>query len=1036
VSAGSGHPRTAWVALVLRTAAATALLVACIGVPLWLITIGGMAFAHLDPAPLWKAIVDRRAVDTHVVVAWFGRVALLMAWVAWAWIVVCVVAEVRSWRSGGSRKHLPASRTLQWMAACLVGTAFALGGVGRSPMQGHRVAVQGAGGRDPISVVQVVGTRGPTVMSDSRAKEFGSVPNPTPSSATTTSLERPSPVPGVRVLGPVIGSSLPPGPTETVPGSREVHLVAGRETLWSVAEERLGSPRRWKEIAALNYGRTQLDGARLGDDHWITPGWHLLLPPLDPRALADRPVRPHRAEVGPRFGGIEQADKVIRADWIGPPADRAPEQATPRWSDDECDSTGVSATGPPVRIGAPARQIPRTPVMPLGAGIVGVGVADLIDRLRKVQQRHRKVGTRIRLPDPKLRQFEQRLRVGAGVDVVHVVEEAVVLFHESTRGSATPFRIVGVDVSTDTVQLVLDAPYGLDPDAIGTPFRLEPGTSSVSVNRDRLLGAGDRQRRVRTDFPCPTLVTIGCTEERVVMVHPEGVGTLVISGERPDAEGMARALALELATSRWSASLDLVLVGFGATLARFDRVSSVSCAGPLIADLSWRQLRNSLSLEERGLRPSVDDRSTASVRTWDPIVVICGPDVAADEVRTLLQLGRDGNCGIAVIVVGTDANVGTDATAGGEPAYRMHAGADGIPPTVSLFGEVLDAQLVDDDDLVMVDDLLRTAVVGATASDPEPTIDLAAGDDGDGGPSGPCGTSGTSGTVATFLDGSRSITSRVEGPRSDGPHRSVSIAGGMGGDPTSPRSEIGGGAGWPEVEIAVLGTVEIRGAAREFSRAWARELVVYLAMHPGGASNDSWATALWPERVMAPSSLHSTASVARRSLGKAIDGSDHLPRSHGHLALAPSVGTDWDRFVALSDDDDTDRWREALTLVRGRPLAGVRSTDWSILDGTAPAIESAIVDLSGRLAGACLRSGDPQSAEWSARRGLLVSPYDERLYRMLLRAADAAGNPGGVESVMAELVRIVADEIEPVESVHPSTLTLYRSLSRRKVPVP
>jgi len=33
--------------------------------------------------------------------------------------------------------------------------------------------------------------------------------------------------------------------------------------------------------------------------------------------------------------------------------------------------------------------------------------------------------------------------------------------------------------------------------------------------------------------------------------------------------------------------------------------------------------------------------------------------------------------------------------------------------------------------------------------------------------------------------------------------------------------------------------------------------------------------------------------------------------------------------------------------------------------------------------------------------------------------------------VMAELVRVVADEVEPVESVHPSTLALYRSLSRR-----
>ncbi len=233
----------------------------------------------------------------------------------------------------------------------------------------------------------------------------------------------------------------------------------------------------------------------------------------------------------------------------------------------------------------------------------------------------------------------------------------------------------------------------------------------------------------------------------------------------------------------------------------------------------------------------------------------------------------------------------------------------------------------------------------------------------------------------------------------------------------------------------MLGPVEIHGAARGFTRAWARELVVYLAVHPNGAANEAWATALWPERVMAPSSLHSTASVARRALGKARDGSDHLPRSHGRLALAPTVGTDWDRFLDLSQGEDPARWRQALELVRGRPFEGLRSTDWTILDGTAPAVESAVVDLSGRLAGACLRLGDARGAEWSARRGLMVSPYDERLYRMLLRAAEAAGNPSGVESVMAELVRVISDEIEPVESVHPSTLALYRSLSRRQMPV-
>jgi hypothetical protein len=33
---------------------------------------------------------------------------------------------------------------------------------------------------------------------------------------------------------------------------------------------------------------------------------------------------------------------------------------------------------------------------------------------------------------------------------------------------------------------------------------------------------------------------------------------------------------------------------------------------------------------------------------------------------------------------------------------------------------------------------------------------------------------------------------------------------------------------------------------------------------------------------------------------------------------------------------------------------------------------------------------------------------------------------------MAELVRLVADDVEPYDSVHPETMGLYRSLTRRR----
>jgi DNA-binding SARP family transcriptional activator len=250
------------------------------------------------------------------------------------------------------------------------------------------------------------------------------------------------------------------------------------------------------------------------------------------------------------------------------------------------------------------------------------------------------------------------------------------------------------------------------------------------------------------------------------------------------------------------------------------------------------------------------------------------------------------------------------------------------------------------------------------------------------------------------------------------------------GDP-DPTASTFAGPQAPEVEVRILGPIEIVGAARPFTRAWAAELVVYLAMHRNGASSDQWATALWPDRIMAAASLHSTASAARRSLGTSVEGGDHLPRAHGRLTLAPTVGSDWYRFVALSEREDPSSWRDAIELIRGRPFEGLKAPDWVLLEGIAANVEAVVVDLVSRYSEFCLSSGDPGGAEWSARQGLRVSAYDERLYRILLRAADAAGNPAGVESAMAELVRLVAEDVEPFDAVHPETLELYRTLSRR-----
>jgi DNA-binding SARP family transcriptional activator len=240
-----------------------------------------------------------------------------------------------------------------------------------------------------------------------------------------------------------------------------------------------------------------------------------------------------------------------------------------------------------------------------------------------------------------------------------------------------------------------------------------------------------------------------------------------------------------------------------------------------------------------------------------------------------------------------------------------------------------------------------------------------------------------------------------------------------------------------EIEVAVLGPTEVRGLTASFSRSAALELTVYLALHPAGVLNDTWATALWPDRLMAPATLHSTASAARRALGRSTAGGEHLPRSHGRLQLARSVTTDWRRFQALADSDDPDAWDEAVDLVRGRPFDGLQNAEWTILEGIAAEVEDRVASLACRLADARLRRGRPSLAAAAARRGLAASPYDERLYRRLLLCADREGNPAGVERVMSELLAHLGGlGLGPqgafdLAAVHPKTAALYSSLSRR-----
>lgn len=245
----------------LRLLSLAALVTLVVVVPIALLRLGGSPFEHWSLAQARHVLGIHERPDAPLVSQWLERSALLVAWLTWAWMTACIALELRSWRTGRGAARLPGSRTMQSVAACLVGTALALSAPGRSyGSPGVTVTARPTQGFALGGVLRVI--------DDAPVHSAG--PSPTP-----VALAR----------------RRPPGPrsevSRTTSAAATVHLVGPRETLWSVAALRLGSALRWREIAALNYGRPQSDGGALTTRHWIEPGWTLLLP--DGESVAGSP---------------------------------------------------------------------------------------------------------------------------------------------------------------------------------------------------------------------------------------------------------------------------------------------------------------------------------------------------------------------------------------------------------------------------------------------------------------------------------------------------------------------------------------------------------------------------------------------------------------------------------------------------------------------------------------------------------------------------------------------------------------------------
>src|SRR5690349_14756194 len=188
------------------------------------------------------------------------------------------------------------------------------------------------------------------------------------------------------------------------------------------------------------------------------------------------------------------------------------------------------------------------------------------------------------------------------------------------------------------------------------------------------------------------------------------------------------------------------------------------------------------------------------------------------------------------------------------------------------------------------------------------------------------------------------------------------------------------------LRVRVFGglALECEGAALDppASRR-ARELLAWLALHPGRHARAAVAARFWPEVLdaSARASLRTTLHELRRALG---------PERAGLVADRDSVALD----AAWVDAREAEallaagRAEEALAVARGELLAGLED-DW-VLAARDEFRERAAAGL-GALAAAAEARGDGAAAIRLTREQLALDPLSEACTRALVRRLAAAG---------------------------------------------
>ncbi|MEV4092700.1 hypothetical protein [Streptosporangium saharense] len=574
--------------------------------------VGGVPYALLRLAgpPLSPELLHLNLLTSQVGTSMIVAILVLLVWLAWFQLTVCVIVEIYAGlRRVGMPARVPFSGGTQMLANRLVSAVLLL---------------------FTVSAVVVPIVR-PTAAPAAR-------PATAAASVTTPEAEERAPLVHVEK-------------------ARKVYVVQpphGRhhESLWEIAEKCLGDGRRYPEIYRLNQHKEQPDGSRLHMADLIRPGWVLDMPD-DARNVHVVPATQQRGETlkdhpgkPAELDGHTQDISTRGADLPGESRTESRPEARP---ESRSGDTADGGRREPYSTKDTAKDTPEEATRDTGgqqqglelldylagASLAAAGLLAALGRRRRQQLWHRAFGRRIVRPKDDAAKAEVALRLGADAPGSRMLDIGLRLLGRSLAAQKRiPPTIYAAHLSAQSLDLWIHPPAPEAP----APWSAHDGGQvwRLPAHEGRML---DERSLSEAPAPYPGLVSLGSNGEGRVLVDLEAAhGLISLSG--PQTTAALAALAVELATNRWSDRMTVTLVGFGEELTVIapERIRYVETLAEVLPELEARA-------EERGqggdvLTGRIQGRAAEPI--WPPHYVLSALVPSEEEGHRLAVLARKG----------------------------------------------------------------------------------------------------------------------------------------------------------------------------------------------------------------------------------------------------------------------------------------------------------------------------------------------------------------------------------------------------------